>query len=699
MLDGFVRVAAAAPRIRVADPDHNAAEALGLAEKAAALGARFLCLPELCLTGRTCGDLFLQDTLVEAASRALRQLVADASPLGLLVAVGLPLAVQGKLYDVAAVFGGGHVYGFVPKTHMQGLGEFNDLRHFTPCGRHACAPLGERAGSARWGSLDVPFSTGIIFEDEDCPGFTLAVELCEDLWAPSQPSAEYAAAGATVIANLSACGEAVGMPERRRALVSVQSSRLAAGYVLAGAGYGESTQDMAFSGHCLIYENGALLCEARPFGDGWAASEIDLRSLAHERKLIGKPVRPNCAGTWGQGHLRVPFRLPGGSGAAHGGGTGAAHGDGTGAALIRRIDPHPFVPADGAELAARCEQILSMQAQGLAKRLEHTGSRHAAINVSGGLDSCLALLAITRAYGLLGWPNSDIVAATMPCFGTTSRTKASAMRLCAALGVFCREICISDTVRSHLADISHPAEARDVVYENAQARVRTLALMDIANQCGGIAIGTGDLTELALGWTTYNADHMSMYGVNAGVPKTLVRHIVLHVARTCGDAALAAALDDILKTPASPELLPPNGDSISQITESIVGPYELHDFFLYHTLRWGRAPRHTYALAVEAFARGGGAAEGGGAARGGRDTTGGAADQIAGAACYSEAEILRWLRVFYERFFAQQFKRSCMPDGPKVGSVTLSPRGGWSMPSDASRAAWARELDGLGGGE
>ncbi|MDR3120649.1 MAG: NAD(+) synthase [Clostridiales bacterium] len=704
-MDGYIRAAAATPEIRVADPEYNARQALALARRAAGEGVELLCLPELCLTGYTCGDLFLQDTLLAAAADALIWLVGECAPLGLLVAAGFPYANGNKLYNTAAVFCGGRLLGLVPKTNIPNYGEFYELRHFTPFsgptqivrlggGESANRRMSEKGGCGRF--FDVPFGTDLLFAASDVPGFSLAIELCEDLWVPVPPSARHAAAGATVIANLSASDETVGKAPYRRSLAEGQSARLICGYLYADAGYGESTTDMVFAGHNLVCENGLTLAEAAPFGDGWAAADIDLAALAHDRRRMNTyPTAEaagviNAAGGVGTaGYLTVAFSFGGvHKGVAHGGapeggadcgggGDVLGHADadcGGGDApdvnsrrrLLRLVDPRPFVPKDERERGARCEEILAMQVAGLAKRVSHTACKQAVVGISGGLDSCLALLVIARAFQKLGRALTDALAVTMPCFGTTSRTKANAYRLCDALGVTCREIDITETVRSHLKDIGHPESDHTVAYENAQARVRTLVLMDLANRSDGIVVGTGDLSELALGWATYNGDHMSMYGVNAGVPKTLVRHIVRHVADTCGSAPLTDVLLDILATPVSPELLPPKDGVISQQTEELVGPYELHDFFLYHTLRWGRSPARTFALARIAF-----------------------------TGVYPEETIKKWLRVFYTRFFSQQFKRSCLPDGPKIGSVTLSPRGDWRMPSDAVCGAWLKEVEKL----
>ncbi|MDR1217692.1 MAG: NAD(+) synthase [Oscillospiraceae bacterium] len=637
MYDGYVAVAAATPGIRVADCEYNADRVEELMDRADGAGASVLCLPELCLTGYTCGELFLQEELRRGALAALRRLVARSADCGALIIAGLPLAHGGKLYNVAAVFSRGALHGFVPKTHLPNYGEFYEMRHFCPAPRSNT--------SVRFDGTEAPFGAKLLFECESMPELTLAVEICEDLWAPSPPSASHAEAGATVIANLSASNETVGKAAYRRSLAAGQSGRLLCGYIYADAGFGESTTDMVFAGHNLICENGAILAQSRLFGDEFILSELDLRSLAHDRlRMTTFGGRDRNA----DGYDTVAF--------------GAAMGV---KSLTRKIDPHPFVPEDGDEKSERCEEILNMQTSGLAARLRHLDRPRAVVGVSGGLDSCLALLVTARAFEKLGMAPDGVIAVTMPCFGTTERTKGNAHTLMSAVGATCLEIDVTDAVRRHLRDIGHPEDARDTVYENAQARARTLVLMDLANKHGGIVVGTGDLSELALGWATYNGDHMSMYGVNSGVPKTLIRHIVGHVADTSPE--LRAVLRDILATPVSPELLPPDGGGISQRTEELIGPYELHDFFLYHVMRKGRTPSSVLELAALAF-----------------------------HGVYGRGVILRWLRVFYSRFFSQQFKRSCLPDGPKIGSVTLSPRGDWRMPSDASPELWLRELDALG---
>lgn len=633
---GFVKCAAATPAIRVADCAYNAQQIIECASRASAQGAEVLCLPELCITGYTCGDLFFQNALQHAAAQALRSIAAATAPCSLLLAVGLPLVHGGKLYNCAAVLQHGHVLGFVPKASLPNYGEFYEKRQFTP------APAENSA--VTWFGESVPFGPKLLFCCAQHPALKMGVEICEDLWGPLPPSVGHAMAGASLILNLSASDETIGKADYRRALVAGQSARLLCGYVYADAGEGESTTDMVFAGHNMIAENGALLAQSELFENGSIVCEIDIEKLACER--LKNTTFP--AGERGS-YTFIPFDAA------------PSHG-----ALTRRIDPAPFVPSDAEKRAQRCEAILAMQASGLEKRLVHTGCKTAVVGISGGLDSCLALLVMARAFARLGRPMSDIVAVTMPCFGTTQRTKSNAEKLCAALGVTLRQADITRTVESNFEDIGQSASVHDVTFENTQARVRTLVLMNLANRLGGIVVGTGDLSELALGWATYNGDHMSMYGVNASVPKTLVRHMVATVADACGDAQLQSVLRDILATPVSPELLPAQNGVISQQTEEIVGPYELHDFFLYYAVRWSFGPAKIFYLAQNAFAQ-----------------------------RYDDAVLLKWLRTFYRRFFAQQFKRSCLPDGPKVGTVTLSPRGDWRMPSDACAAVWLTQLDAL----
>ena len=551
--------------------------------------------------------------------------------------VGLPLLVRGKLYNCAAVLCRGRLLGLVPKTYLPNYGEFYEKRQFTP-------------GSTEVETLtvcgqQVPFGTSLLFRCREMPSFVLGVELCEDLWSALPPSTFHALAGATVIANLSASDETVGKAEYRRALVANQSARLLCGYLYASAGHGESTQDMVFAGHDLIAETGTLLAETAPFAGGHAETELDCQRMESERAR-NTSFEPST-----DGYQTVDFSLTL-----------------TNTALTRFVDPTPFVPGDPQRRAERCELILKMQADGLAKRLEHAHAKTAVIGISGGLDSCLALLVAVRAMKQLRRPTTDVLAVTMPCFGTTRRTRSNAEILCEELHVSFSEIDIANTVHSHFADIGQDESVLDVTFENGQARVRTLELMDTANRTGGLVVGTGDLSELALGWATYNGDHMSMYGVNAGVPKTLVRHLVRYEADIAATDALRTVLLDILDTPVSPELLPAKDGEIAQKTEDLVGPYELHDFYLYYVLRFGFGPAKIFRLAKAAFA---------------------------GRAEYPDEVLYKWLRNFYWRFFAQQFKRSCLPDGPKIGSVTLSPRGDWRMPSDAAAALWLAELEQL----
>lgn len=633
---GFLRAAAASPGLRVADVAYNTQEIIKSMREYAARNAQLLCLPEFCLTGYTCSDLFLQETLICGAEQGLAEILAASCGLNLVTVVGLPVRRSGKLYNCAAVVCDGKLLGLVPKTHLPNYSEFYEKRHFLP-GPAQASPM-ELAGQ------QTLFGTNLLFACRQMPEFVLGVEICEDLWAPIPPSCTHALAGATVIANLSASDETVGKASYRRDLVCGQSARLLCGYLYADAGHGESTTDMTFAAHDLIAENGTLLAEAGPFEDGRAVTELDLGRMVQERTR-NTTFEPHTEGYTTVSFDLEPVEVP----------------------LTRKVSPTPFVPRDDAARAERCELILRIQAEGLAKRMEHTHARCAVVGISGGLDSCLALLVAVRACHILGRDPRDIVAITMPCFGTSKRTRSNAEILCEALDVSFQEINITATVQSHFADIGQDPETYDVTFENCQARVRTLELMDYANKNGGFVIGTGDLSELALGWATYNGDHMSMYGVNAGVPKTLVRHIVRYVADTCGKETLSRVLLDILDTPVSPELLPAAADgSFSQQTEKLVGPYELHDFYLYYVLRFGFGPKKIYRLALAAFT--------------GR---------------YEPEVLLAWLNNFYRRFFAQQFKRSCLPDGPKVGSVTLSPRADWRMPSDACNALWMRELDDL----
>ena len=635
MRDGWIKVAAGTPHIRVADCRYNAEQVFTLMREADKQGVRVLALPELCLTGYTCGDLFLQDTLLRGAEEGLATVLEATKNLDMLTVVGLPVRHRNKLYNCAAVLHRGKLLALVPKTYIPNYGEFYEKRWFEPAGEEE---------SISFCGQEVRLGGRVVFPCETMPGLTVGVELCEDLWASTPPSVALAEAGATVILNLSASDEVVGKADYRRSLVVGQSARLVCGYLYADAGEGESSTDLVFAGHDLIAENGTLLAERR-FTAGLTVTELDVGRLDYERRRM-TTFRSHSGGV-----SAVPFAL-----------------EPCTTTLTRNVDPTPFVPADAGDRAARCEEILKIAAMGLKKRLEHTGARTAVVGLSGGLDSTLAILITAVAMKLLSRPASDIIAVTMPCFGTTDRTRDNAVELAGRLGATLKRIDIGAAVKQHFRDIGQSMDNHDVTFENGQARERTQVLMDIANQAGGLVVGTGDLSELALGWATYNGDHMSMYGVNASIPKTLVRHLVSYVAgdKAEEDQALSSVLEDILDTPVSPELLPAVGGQIAQKTEDLVGPYELHDFFLYYAIRWAFPPRKVLRLAEHAFGR-----------------------------SYDRATILKWLRTFYRRFFAQQFKRSCLPDGPKVGSVTLSPRGDWRMPSDAVASLWLEELEGL----
>ena len=642
MKDGFITVAAGTPQIRVADCHYNAEQIFTMMREADKQGVKILALPELCLTGYTCGDLFLQDTLLKGAEEGLRTILEATRHLEVLTALGMPMRNKwnNKLYNCAVVIQRGEIKGVVPKTCIPNYGEFYEQRWF--------ASNPEINDSVQLCGQEIEITGKLLYECENMPGLVVGVEICEDLWAPDPPSVALARAGATVILNLSASNELVGTAAYRRQLVVGQSGRLCCGYVYADAGEGESTTDLVFTGHNMIAENGALLAERR-FSSGLTIAEIDIDRLVYDRRRMNTftPPEKGVEIWWSYFGLESC------------------------ATKIRRyISPTPFIPENAVDRASRCEEILTIAALGLKKRLEHTNAKTAVVGLSGGLDSTLALLITALAMGMLHRPASDIIAVTMPCFGTTDRTKNNAVLLAERMGATLQTIPIGDTVRSHFRDIGHSMDDQDVTFENAQARERTQVLMDIANQTGGLVIGTGDLSELALGWATYNGDHMSMYGVNAAIPKTLVRHLVEYVARDNlkKDQELTHVLEDILDTPVSPELLPAVQGEISQRTEDLVGPYELHDFFLYYIIRWGFPPRKVLQLAEAAFGR-----------------------------RYSREVLLKWLRNFYRRFFAQQFKRSCLPDGPKVGSVALSPRGDWRMPSDAVARLWLEELEGLDG--
>lgn len=636
MRQGFVKVAAATPDIRVADVPYNTekiCEAIVAAEKEHAKIAVF---PELCITGYTCGDLFTQDVLLREAKEALLKIAKFTLDKDMLVFVGVPLSVDGELYNVAAALNDGEILGLTTKTFLPNYGEFYEMRQFTP------GP--EKAREILFNGKMVPFGPQILFQAVSMEELIVSAEICEDVWSPIPPSIQAAMEGATVIVNCSASDETIGKDNYRRELISGQSARLIAGYVYANAGEGESTTDVVFGGHNLIAENGAILKEAKRFSNDIVYSEIDIYRLAGERR---KNTTFKISGE--RRLVRVPF-----------------HVEIEKTALTRDFPKQPFVPANEAERARRCEEILTIQAMGLKKRLAHTHASSAVVGISGGLDSTLALIVTARAFEMLGQDKSGIIAVTMPCFGTTDRTYQNACKMAVCLGAKLREVPIADAVSIHFRDIGHDPEDHSVTYENSQARERTQVLMDIANEMGGMVIGTGDMSELALGWATYNGDHMSMYGVNASVPKTLVRHLVQYAADVTVDTQLKEVLYDVLDTPVSPELLPPKDGDIAQRTEDLVGPYELHDFFLYYMLRFGYEPGKIYRLAVETF-------EG----------------------CYDETIIMKWLKTFCRRFFSQQFKRSCLPDGPKVGTVALSPRGDLRMPSDACVTIWMNDLENI----
>nr|WP_300128767.1 NAD(+) synthase [uncultured Butyricicoccus sp.] len=635
MKDGFLKVAAATPRIRVADCAYNTARVEELIGEVAEQGVSLCVFPELVLTGYTCGDLFLQQALLDAAQDGLNRILQSSARIPMVVVIGLPVQAGNALYNCAAVCYKGQLLGLVPKQNIPNYSEFYEVRHFT-------SGAGMPTRTVSLCGQSVPLGVDLLFRCRTMPGFVLGCEICEDLWVPVPPSARLAEAGATVLVNLSASDELIGKAAYRRQLVSGQSARLACGYVYADAGLGESTQDLVFSGHDLICENGTVLAESERFTTGLIVSELDIGRLVHERRRMNTFVQSSAPMT------EITFDLP-------------MHD----VRLTRTFAKTPFVPDDRADLQARCEEILHLQAVGLATRLRHTRAKSAVIGLSGGLDSTLALIVTVHAFDILGWKRSGIQAVTMPCFGTTRRTKSNAEQLAEAYGTTLRCVDIKAAVEQHFADIGHDPEQLDVTFENAQARQRTYILMDIANQQGGLVIGTGDLSELALGWATYNGDHMSMYGVNASIPKTLVRDLTAFEASRAPEP-LQRVLLDVLGTPVSPELLPPKDGEISQKTEELVGPYELHDFFLYYMLRFGYPPRKLYRIAVRAF------------------------DGV-----YERAVIKKWLVTFIRRFFMQQFKRSCLPDGPKVGTVTLSPRGDWRMPSDAVSEIWLREAENL----
>ena len=631
---GFVKVAAATPDIRVADVEFNTQNIINAMEEAQKNGAKILVFPELCVTGYTCSDLFDHSVLLKASRKALLEIAENTNDKDMLVFVGAPLEVNGKLYNVAAAMNQGEIIGFTTKTFLPNYGEFYEMRQFTP------GPQTVR--EITFEGKKIPFGPQILFQAEGMEELVVAAEICEDVWSPIPPSIQAALEGATVIVNCSASDETIGKDTYRRALISGQSARLISGYIYANAGEGESTTDLVFGGHNIIAENGTVLKESSRYVNEIIYSELDLQRITGERRK-NTTFQPLDEETL----VRVPFTV-----------------EETKTFLTRTFPKKPFVPSDEQTRAQRCEEILTIQAMGLKKRLAHTNARTAVVGISGGLDSTLALLVTARAFDMLGRDKKDIIAVTMPCFGTTDRTYQNACEMSKKVGATLIEVPIADAVNVHFRDIGHDPEDHSVTYENCQARERTQVLMDIANKTWGMVIGTGDLSELALGWATYNGDHMSMYGVNASVPKTLVRHLVKYAADDTKDEALKNVLYDVLDTPVSPELLPPKDGDIAQKTEDLVGPYELHDFFLYFMLRFGYEPSKIFRIACMTF-----------------------------DGEYDKETIFKWLETFCRRFFSQQFKRSCLPDGPKVGTVALSPRGDWRMPSDACVAVWMKDLE------
>ncbi len=627
MKDGFVKVAAGTPEIQVANCEYNADAIIALIRRAEADGVKVLVLPELTIVGYTCGDLVLSTALTDAAMRALERITIATTGSDMLVAIGVPIVFGHLLYNCAAVVQNGRVLGVIPKTHLGNYGEFYEKRTY--------AAALETIEEMELFGQKAPFGNRLVFCCNEMPLFAVGVEICEDLWAAVPPSTLLADCGASILLNLSASDEAVTKVDYRRMLVQSQSSRTNSAYVFCSAGTGESTTDVVFSGHDMICENGTMLAESKPFGAGYCVSEVDLEFLSRERRRFARKLFDNTD------IVRIPFSM-----------------DIAETKLTRAFWKTPFIPDTSASASTRFDQVLAIQSHGLAQRIKHTNAKKLLIGISGGVDSTLALIVSREALALLNRPAEDVVAVTMPCFGTSVRTRANAEKLCNALGISMREINIGESVTQHLKEIGHTMDVHDAAFENAQARERTQVLMDLANMYGGLVIGTGDLSELALGFATFNGDHMSNYGVNADVPKTLIRAMLRYFASKSDDA-LKEVLIDIVDTPVSPELLPPKDGEITQVTEDIVGPYELHDFFLYHMLRRGGGKEKIVRLAKYAF-----------------------------DGDYDDATIEKWYSMFIRRFFAQQFKRNCIPDGPRIGNVALSPRGDWRMPSDAQPHAF-----------
>lgn len=644
---GFVKVSCSSPRLKVADCQFNGKQIVECAKDASKNGSKIIVFPELSITSYTCGDLFFQQTLQRAAEDELKNIIEQTSNLDALIFVGLPVARVEGLYNCAAAIKGGQLLALFAKSYIPNYGEFYERRHFTPFCQNMKTQFIDFAGFT-----NIPFGTDILIEDKNNQELAIGCELCEDLWVPVPPSSRHILAGATVIVNLSGGNEIIGKADYRRMLVKSHSARTLCAYLYANAGLDESTQDMVFAGHNLICENGSILKESQLFSSKTIYAQIDVERLCQERRRTTSFAfsANNNAFNSDYSIVKIEFSTKRNSDEEK---------------LERYIAPHPFVPSDKEKRTQRCLEVITLQAQGLAKRLRHINCKSAVIGLSGGLDSTLALLITCRAFDLCGISRSNVTAITMPCFGTTDRTYNNSCALARECGATLKEIRIADSVRQHFADLEHDESIHDVTYENCQARERTQVLMDYANKTNGIVIGTGDLSELALGWCTYNGDHMSMYGVNSSIPKTLVRYLVQWFAEESEDAKkveFSAVLKDILDTPVSPELLPPKDGVISQVTEDLVGPYELHDFYLYYLLRFGFGPAKIYYLAQNSTLQ------------------------------YKKEEILKWLKIFYKRFFSQQFKRSCMPDGAKVGTINLSPRGDWRMPSDAMVSVWQKEL-------
>ncbi|MFI3163211.1 MAG: NAD(+) synthase [Bacillota bacterium] len=630
MKNGFIKVACGTPQIKVASTAYNAENIIALAKTAAWQGAKLVVLPELCITAYTCGDLFLQNKMLEEAKKSLTDIALATKNLETIICVGLPIAIGANLYNCGAVLYKGEILGLVPKQNIPTYSEFYEARHFAK---------GDKVQYINLNGKQTPIGTNLLFVCEDMPSFTLGVEICEDVWVTIPPSCNQALSGATVIANLSASDEIIGKTEYRKNLIASQSAKTISAYLYADAGTGESSTDMVYAAHNLIAENGTILAESDLFETGLIFADIDLERINHERRRVTTFEETS------NDFVKVYFSMQ------------IAE-----TTISRKFPKTPFVPSENDELESRCREILNLQSRGLATRLRHTNAKTAVIGLSGGLDSALALVVTANAYKMLGLDPKDIICVTMPCFGTTARTKTNAEMLSKAYNTTLKTVDITKAVLQHFEDIGHDGKTLDVTYENSQARERTQILMDIANKMGGLVIGTGDLSELALGWATYNGDHMSMYAVNASIPKTLVRYLIAYEAKS--SEQLKAVLEDVLATPVSPELLPPTDGEISQKTEELVGPYILHDFFLYYFLRFGYSPAKIHRIAKTAF-----------------------------DGEFDSATIKKWLIVFLRRFFSQQFKRSCIPDGPKVGTVTLSPRGDHRMPSDACADLWLKEAN------